>query len=33
LPGLGNKALPLMLRLFPRSFIVAAVGRFQLRRR
>jgi len=33
LPGLGNKALPLVLRLFPRSFVLAAVGRFQLRRR
>jgi short-subunit dehydrogenase len=33
LPGLGNKALPLLMRLFPRSFILAAVGRFQLRKR
>jgi short-subunit dehydrogenase len=33
LPGLGIKAVPLLLRLFPRGFILAAVGRFQLRRR
>jgi len=33
LPGLGIKAVPLMLRLLPRSFILAAVGGFQLRRR
>lgn len=33
LPGLGIKAVPLMLRLFPRSFILAAVGGFQLRKR
>jgi hypothetical protein len=33
LPGLGIKLVPLMLRLFPRSFILAAVGRFQLRKR
>ena len=33
LPGLGIKAVPLMLRLFPRGFILAAVGRFQLRKR
>jgi hypothetical protein len=33
LPGLGIKIVPLMLRLFPRGFILAAVGRFQLRKR
>ena len=33
LPGIGIKAVPLLLRLFPRGFILGAVGRFQLRRR
>ena len=33
LPGLGIKLVPLLLRLFPRSFILAAVGTFQLRNR
>jgi short-subunit dehydrogenase len=33
LPGLGIKVVPLLLRLFPRGFVLAAVGRFQLRRR
>jgi uncharacterized protein len=33
LPGAGIKALPLLLRLFPRGFILEAVGRFQLRKR
>jgi len=33
LPGLGIKLVPLMLRLFPRAFILAAVARFQLRKR
>jgi hypothetical protein len=33
LPGLGIKMLPFLLRLFPRGFILAAVGRFQLRNR
>jgi len=33
LPGLGIKILPSLLRLFPRGFILAAVGRFQLRQR
>jgi len=33
LPGLGIKVVPLLLRLFPRGFILAAVGRFQLRKR
>jgi uncharacterized protein len=33
LPGLGIKMVPFMLRLFPRSFILAAVSGFQLRKR
>ena len=33
LPGLGIKIVPFLLRLFPRSFILAAVARFQLRKR
>jgi uncharacterized protein len=33
LPGLGIKIVPLMLRLFPRGFILAAVARFQTRPR
>ena len=33
LPGLGIKIVPFLLRLFPRWFILAAVGRLQLRRR
>jgi short-subunit dehydrogenase len=33
LPGLGIKIVPLLLRLFPRSFILAAVAGFQLRKR
>ena len=33
LPGLGIKMVPLMLRMFPRSFILAAVAGFQLRKR
>lgn len=33
LPGLGIKFVPLLLRLFPRGFILAAVARFQLRKR
>jgi uncharacterized protein len=33
LPGLGIKIVPLLLRLFPRGFILAAVSRFQLRKR
>jgi short-subunit dehydrogenase len=33
LPGLGIKMVPFMLRLFPRAFILAAVGGFQLRKR
>jgi short-subunit dehydrogenase len=33
LPGLLIKLVPFLLRLFPRSFILAAVGGFQLRNR
>jgi short-subunit dehydrogenase len=33
LPGLGIKIVPVLLRLFPRGFILWAVGRFQLRKR
>jgi hypothetical protein len=33
LPGFGIKVVPLLLRLFPRGFILGAVGRFQLRQR
>jgi short-subunit dehydrogenase len=33
LPGLGIKIVPFLLRLFPRGFILGAVGRFQLRKR
>ncbi|ANV99747.1 SDR family NAD(P)-dependent oxidoreductase [Bradyrhizobium icense] len=33
LPGLGIKIVPLLLRLFPRGFILAAIGRIQLRKR
>ena len=33
LPGLGIKVVPFLLRFFPRGFILAAVGRFQLRKR
>jgi short-subunit dehydrogenase len=33
LPGFGVKAVPLLLRLFPRGFILWAVARFQLRKR
>ncbi len=33
LPGLGIKAVPFLLRLFPRGFILAAVSRFQQRKR
>jgi short-subunit dehydrogenase len=32
LPGLGLKIVPFLLRLCPRGFIVAAVGRVQLRK-
>ena len=31
LPGLGMKIVPFLLRLFPRGFILAAIGRVQLR--
>ena len=33
LPGFGIKIVPFLLRLFPRGFILAAVGRLQLRKR
>jgi len=33
LPGVGIKMVPFLLRFFPRSFILAAVGRFQMRSR
>jgi len=33
LPGLGIKLVPLLLRLFPRGFVLWAVGQFQLGRR
>jgi short-subunit dehydrogenase len=33
MPGLGIKIVPFLLRLFPRGFILAAVGRLQLRKR
>jgi short-subunit dehydrogenase len=33
LPGLGIKIVPFLLRLFPRGFVLAAVARFQLRKR
>ena len=32
LPGVGIKLVAVLLRLFPRSFVAAAVGRLQLRR-
>jgi short-subunit dehydrogenase len=32
LPGPGTKIIPFLLRLFPRRFILAAVGRLQLRK-
>lgn len=33
LPGLGIKIVPLLLRLFPRGFILGGVTKFQLRQR
>jgi short-subunit dehydrogenase len=33
LPGIGIKMVPLLLRFFPRGFILWAVGGFQLRKR
>jgi short-subunit dehydrogenase len=33
LPGFGIKIVPLLLRLFPRGFVLWAVARFQLRKR
>lgn len=32
LPGLGPKIIPFLLRLFPRGFVLAAIGRLQLRK-
>jgi short-subunit dehydrogenase len=32
MPGFGIKAVPMLLRLFPRGFVLAAVGRLQLKR-
>jgi hypothetical protein len=32
-PGLGIKIVPVLLRLFPRGFILEAVGRVQQRKR
>ena len=33
MPGIGIKIVPFLLRFFPRSFILGAVGRLQLHRR
>jgi uncharacterized protein len=33
MPGVGIKIVPFLLRLFPRGFVLAAVGRLQLRKR
>jgi short-subunit dehydrogenase len=33
MPGIGVKIVPFLLRLFPRGFVLAAVGRLQLRKR
>jgi short-subunit dehydrogenase len=33
MPGIGIKIVPFLLRFFPRSFILGAVGRLQLRQR
>jgi short-subunit dehydrogenase len=33
LPGFGTKIVPFLLRLFPRGFVLAAIGRLQLRKR
>jgi uncharacterized protein len=32
LPGLGTRIIPFLLRLFPRGFILAAIGHLQLRK-
>jgi short-subunit dehydrogenase len=32
IPGVGVKIVPFLLRLFPRGFVLAAVGRLQLKR-
>lgn len=33
LPGFGTKFIPFLLRLFPRGFVLAAIGRIHLRKR
>ena len=33
LPGLGTNIIPFLLRLFPRAFVLAAIGRIHLRKR
>ena len=33
LPGVGIKIVPFLLRFFPRGFVLAVVGRYQLRKR
>jgi len=33
LPGFGIRIVPFLLRFAPRGFVLAAVGRFQLRKR
>ncbi len=33
LPGVVTKVIPFLLRLFPRGFVLAAIGRIQLRKR
>jgi short-subunit dehydrogenase len=33
LPGLSTRIIPFLVRLFPRAFILAAIGRIQLRKR
>ena len=33
LPGVGIRMVPFLLRFFPRGFVLAAVGRYQMRRR
>jgi short-subunit dehydrogenase len=32
MPGVGVKIVPFLLRFFPRGFILAAVGKLQLKR-
>lgn len=33
LPGIGIKIVPFLLRFFPRGFVLAVVGRYQMRKR